>query len=159
MSFSISYLWNFIPIPLGILFFYVARSFKISKDTIKVYLDRIEYTGNLPCKNNQEMERERYPYLEDLFNIFRREELIINGLLSGIEDNSYKSLCKRELGILDFRFGDPSKPFANLILEDRISVFSTGRREFLDRILRFDPFSGLLLHYVLVSRIRIVTIS
>jgi hypothetical protein len=159
MSLPIIYLWDFMPIIFGILFFYVARSFKISKETIKVYLNRVEYDGNLLYKNNQEIEKERDPYPKDFFEIFGKEELIINGLLSKKADDDYMSLFRKELGIFDFRFGCPLKPFASPISRDRIVIFSTDRREFLDRILRFDPFSGFLLHYVLTSRIKIVTIN
>jgi hypothetical protein len=159
MSLSIGYFWNFIPIPLGILFFYMVRSFKISKETIKVYLNKVEYTGNLPYNNNPKTENEEDPYPKDLFDMFGKEELIVNGLLSKKTDDDYKPLCRKELGILDFRSGDPLKPSTDSISGDRIIIFSADRREFLDRILRFDPFSGFLLHYVLASKLRIVTIS
>lgn len=145
-----SYVYDFAPIPIGMLAFYIIRSIKLSGRRIRIYN---EDTGRkFPDSSLRQADG---TYAANDFQGFIKTALIVNGKFPRRRPKSPHLLVFRELGILDSRNVMTVGKYLKISKKNKISVFSSNDGDLLREALGFSNASGFLLAYSLNSALDI----
>lgn len=150
MTGFLSYLLNFIPIPIGILALYVIKSIHISSRKIRVYgSDRkvrrhSDYSGkNVRCLSHSISPN------RGTFRSFAREMLIVNGKLSKSSKIENAALIFCRIGLMSARNVNSLSQYLAKTPKKRIHLFLNDDAFLFECIMAFGDVSGILIAYSL----------
>lgn len=155
MSLFFSYITNFLPIPLGILAFYVIRSVSISKSKIKIYNReiRINSTRTPPAK---EIDKFSNPSREEKLDLVVKDMLIVQGLLDRKNKFEEKFLAFTKFGVIDIASIEKLEIYLRLSKKNRLVLFVSESEIFLSIFEDFGLASGILIAYLMDYKIDVL---
>lgn len=159
MTQTVSYLVNFIPIAVGILAFYVLSSLHLSRNTVKIDTQTaIDCSNDTIPENNQENcqqardEDERRIIFENTV----RDMLIVNGKSCRSGTINYDKEGFIKLGMLDSTKIYRLPGFLKAARPESLSLFYSSKPDLSRELTMFGECSGILLGYMLDSRLKIM---
>lgn len=145
MSGFVSYLMNFVPIPLGILAFYLIRSVRLSGRKVRIYT---EVGGKAKGEDSGGLAgRPADLSLHGKFESFVRSMLIVNGRLGKRRRKEYSAVGFSEIGVLSVQNLESLPEYLARGRRERIGVFLTGAGSLPKELLAFGKGSGILVSY------------
>jgi|GEM_PF-6189407 hypothetical protein len=147
MNVFLSYILNFIPVPIGILAFYVIRSIRISSKKIRICDDENNRRTYLSNAIENQMPIDCSSLRK--FEIFVKDMLIVSGVSVRRGRPNYPSIGFSKIGVINIQNLESMPEYLMRMRKERIILFVHRPESLLVELLAFGKTSGILISYSL----------
>jgi len=150
MNKLLAYLSGFLPILIGLVFFFILKSLTLYKNRIKISTD--VHLGAIIALEDLNFEYEPKQAVKD-FGVVARDLLIINGIYPRSSGQLDQKALK-ELGYADLSRLDRIK---GAVESQELTIFTSDKHYFISKMLNSGRASGIMLAYAASDKLKIIS--